>query len=525
IGGALRHRGKVYLLTVVFFLGSLALFPLIGIDFMPKTDEGRLQYTLKASPGTSLWATDELFKEAEAIVKKEVPEAEVAVSQFGGGEGFAALFGQNSFTGSLQVRLPSRSNRARSQDQIDEVLRGRFKELSGLEIKPMPQGMAALGGGGDVVVKIFGDDLDQLREYGARVAGKLELTPGAKDINFAMEKGRPELKIELDRDQIKLLGLSPAEVSATISTYFLGNRATMFREAGEEYRVFVRAPVEVRAELERLRALPMVTPRGVTVPLETVAHIEQSLGPIGIGRENQRRLATIAVSADKIPLATLVERVEKAIEAVGPEAGVTTAVAGTAEDLKDSFAALGIAFLVAVLLVYMVMASQFESLLEPFVIFTAIPLSLSGVLIALAVTSTTLQVTALIGIILLAGVVVNNGIVLLDVLKNKRLAGEELVQAAMDAGRSRLRPILMTTLTTVFGMAPLSLGLGDGAELWAPMGRAVIGGMVVSTVLTLVVVPTLYVSLAGWHDRRKARFPALVAAGDGAPPPGRAAAS
>ena len=273
----------------------------------------------------------------------------------------------------------------------------------------------------------------------------------------------------------------------------------------DEFKVNVRAPREVREDITRLRSLPIVTPRGVTVPLETVANISPALGPRSITRENQRRLATITMVADKVPLATLVEWVELAMAELPPAPGITTSIEGTAEDLKDSFQALGIALLVAILLVYMVMASQFESLLEPFVILFAVPLALSGVILALVITQTTLQVTALIGVILLAGIVVNNGIVLIDVLKHKRLAGEDLVHAAIDAGRSRLRPILMTTLTTVFGMVPLALEIGDGSEIWAPMARAVIGGMTVSTLLTLVLVPAIYVVLAGWADRRAAK--------------------
>jgi len=320
-----------------------------------------------------------------------------------------------------------------------------------------------------------------------------------------MEQGAPELTLDIDREQARLLGLSPAEVAGAVSTYFLGTTATMYREGGDEYRILVRAPREVRENLDRLRTLPLLSPLGVTIPLETVATLRQSLGPTSISRENQRRLATVSITAGGIPLATLVERVEAVLAELPRNSHITTEVAGTAEDMKESFTGLLWAFLVAVLLVYMVMASQFESLIEPFVIFFSIPLALAGVVLALVVTRTTLQVTALIGLILLVGIVVNNGIVLIDVLKNRRLAGHDLVQAAMDAGCLRLRPILMTTLTTVFGMMPLAFEIGDGAEIWAPMARAVIGGMIVSTLLTLVIVPVLYVIIAGWMDRRRAR--------------------
>ncbi len=503
LGRALHHRKKIFAGAILVFVGSMALVPTLGVDFMPQTDDGRLQFSVKAAPGSALGATDELFKGVEEIIRQEVPEAQVIVSQFGGGEGFAALFGQNSYTGSVQIRLPPKSQRARGQQEIRDTLLEQFKDLPGLSIEAQTAGFG--GAGGDIVVKVFGEDLSTTRAYGERLKSRLETVPGAASVVFSMESGRPELQVELDREQIRVLGLTPADVSSTISTYFLGTTATMYREKGDEYAINVRAPVEVREDISRLRALPIVTPRGMTVPLETVAKIEQGLGPTAINRENQRRIATIAITSGKVPLGTLMERVNSAIDEVGSETGITTTVAGSAEDLQESFAALGLAFIVAVLLVYMVMASQFESLLEPFVILFSVPLALAGVVLALAISGTTLQVTALIGLILLAGVVVNNGIVLIDVLKHRREQGMDLIEAAQEAARSRLRPILMTSLTTILGMIPLAFEIGDGSEMWAPMARAVIGGMIVSTFLTLLVIPAGYVSLAGWSDKRRGK--------------------
>ncbi len=516
LGTVMRHKGKTLLATFVIFIACMAAGAVVGADFMAKNDEGRVQFEVKAAPGTALAETDKIFAEVESVIEQLVPEAEVVVSQFGGGaEGFAALFGQNSYSGNVQIRLPPRSLRDRTQFEIEDVLRDHFKDYPGVEIRPMNEGAAMGMGGGDVSVKVFSEELEKARSYGLRLKDRLELVPGTKDVVFSMEQGRPELILDVDREQTRQLGLTAAEVASTVSTYFLGTRATVFREAGEEYSVFVRAPRDVREDLARLKALPVVTPRGTVVPLETVANIRQSLGPTAITRENQRRMATVGVSADGIPLGTLVEKINASVREMGEDPGVTTMVAGTAEDLQESFMALGLSILVAVVLVYMVMASQFESLLEPFVILFAIPLALGGVMLALAITGTTLQVTALIGIILLAGVVVNNGIVLIDVLKTRREQGMNLVEASIEAGQSRLRPILMTTLTTVLGMVPLAFEVGDGSEMWAPMARAVIGGMTVSTLLTLVVVPVLYVILAGWVDRRKQKKAAKAAGQSG----------
>ncbi len=500
---ALLHKWKVVLVALLVFGSCMALIPRMGIDFLAATDEGFISFRVETGAGTAVGATNEVFRALETLVDELVPEAEIVVSRFGTGEGISALMGQSSSSGVLQIRLPSRRDRDRSQEEIEARLRERFEHLPGVDITTGGHGMAGFGGG--VEIKVFGEDLAEVREYGQLLSSRLETVDGVVETEFSMEMGRPELAVELDRDQLRFLGLTPADVSTTISTYFLGTTATMYRDGEGEHAVVVRAPREVREDLQRLRDLPIVTPMGVTVPLATVANIGSALGATSIRRENQRRLATVTIHSTGVPLGTMIQRVNEVREEVGAPPGITTEVGGAAEDLADSFRSLFLALIVAVLLVYMVMASQFESLLEPFVIIFSVPLAFAGVVLALVITGTTLQVTALIGVILLSGVVVNNAIVLVDVLKRRRREAMDLVAAAAEAGRMRLRPILMTALTTIFGMTPLALEIGDGAEMWAPMGRAVIGGMILSTLLTLIVVPTAYVILAGWADRRRER--------------------
>ncbi len=320
-----------------------------------------------------------------------------------------------------------------------------------------------------------------------------------------MIQGSPELQLEYDRDRMRVLGLAPGSVAATVATFYQGEVATFFREEGEEYMVRVRAPRSERRDLDTLRYLPIQLPTGDTVPLAAVASIDDKLGPTDIEHENQRRLASVDITASGMDLGGLTRRIEKRIDEIGVPDDVYVEIGGTAEDLRDAFFKLAMALLAAIALVYMVLASQFESLLEPFVIMFTVPLAAVGVVLALVLTFTTLQVTALVGVILLAGVVVNNGIVLIDVIKNRRAEGMELHDAALLAGRTRVRPILITALTTILGMVPLSLGYGDGAETWAPMARAVVGGMIVSTSLTLFVIPIMYVGIAGWAERRRER--------------------
>ncbi|MEM9196091.1 MAG: efflux RND transporter permease subunit, partial [Myxococcota bacterium] len=269
--------------------------------------------------------------------------------------------------------------------------------------------------------------------------------------------------------------------------------------------VRVRAERSARADLDQLRYLPVDLPAGGTVPLGSIATSGDRLGPVDIEHEDQQRIATVNIVAAGLDLGSLTERIEARIDQIGVPEGIRVETGGTAEDLRDAFFKLAMAFLAALALVYMVLASQFESLLEPFVIMFTVPLAAIGVVGALIVTGTTLQVTALVGVILLGGVVVNNGIVLIDVIKRRRAEAMDLVEAAIEAGRTRIRPILITALTTILGMVPLSLGIGDGAETWAPMARAVVGGMIVSTALTLFVIPVMYVGIANWVDRRRDR--------------------
>src|SRR5690606_37481947 len=287
-------------------------------------------------------------------------------------------------------------------------------------------------------------------------------------------------------------------------TVYMGAEVAIVETGEEEIPVRVRATPEARHDLERLRDVPLLTPSGVTVPLSAVADIQTGVGPVAITRVDQERAGTLSITLGNAPRGELIEAVEQVLADEPAPPGADVRIEGAAEDLVESFMALGLAIVAAVILVYMVMASQFESLLEPFVILASIPLALSGALLGLLLTGTTVQVTALIGVILLAGIVVNNGILLIDVLKGNRERGEDLVTAAGAAGRQRLRPILMTSATTILGMVPLALELGDGAEMWAPMARAVVGGMAVSTVLTLVVVPAAYVAAHRVAERVRA---------------------
>jgi hydrophobic/amphiphilic exporter-1 (mainly G- bacteria), HAE1 family len=507
---AFAHKKTVLGGSLALFVLSMAAAPLLGQDFLPKADVSEIRIEVTAAPGTSIDEMRTLIDSVEGVIRETVPEVQVLTADYGTAEGFGAIFGGTANKGTLRVRLPRPEQRERTQQAIEAALVARFPEIPGLDIDLASFSLS--GGGGDVEVKIFGEDLDRLRVFGDQLREDLARTEGVRDIRFSMMHGSPELSLRYDRERMRVLGIQPGVVASTVAAYYQGIPATSFREGGDEYAVRVRATRDARRELDQLRYLPIPLPISGSVPLGSIATINDQLGPIDIERENQRRYASLEITcAEGTDLGALTRRVEDRIDRMGVPEGVFIEVGGTAEDLRDAFFKLGLALLAALLLVYMVMASQFESLLEPFIIMFTVPLSLVGVVALLGATGTTLQVTALIGVILLGGVIVNNGIVLVDVLKKKREEGADLTEASFEAGRTRLRPILMTALTAILGMVPLSFGIGDGAETWAPMARAVVGGMTIGTVLTLYVIPILYVVVVGFVERKKKKKPELAA--------------
>lgn len=501
---ALNNRKKVLAFAILAFFTSLGVAPLLGQDFLPKSDVSEIRVQVTAAPGTSLDEMRELIGDVERTIREEVPEARVVTADYGTAEGFGAIFGGTANEGTLRCRLVTPAERDRSQQEIEAVLSERFRDIPGLEVELA--GFSLGGGGGDIQIKLYTEDLGELRTFGETLRAQLEQVDGVRDARFSMLNGSPQLALAYDRERMRMLGITPGVVASTVAAYYQGIPATMFRADGNEYQVRVRAPRDERRSLEDLRYLPVPMPAGGTVPLGSIVDLGDQLGPVDIERENQRRLASVTLTRSPgSDLGTVVRSVEQRIGEIGLPEGMTYQVGGQAEDLRDAFFKLMMALFAALALVYMVMASQFESLLEPFIIMFTVPLAIIGVVLALAVTGTSLQVTALVGVILLGGVVVNNGIVLIDQIKRRLREGAPLIEAALSAGKTRMRPILMTALTTILGMMPLSVGVGDGAETWAPMARAVVGGMIVGTFLTLFVIPVLFVMVTGWRERRAAR--------------------
>jgi len=489
---ALHHRKSTIIIAIGLFVFSLALFPIIGGEFLPNTDEGMISFNIERASGTNLEETRKTFMQIEQIVNAKAPETKNMYVEFGTGTGFTALFGTAaSNEGQLMLDLVDQSQRDRSQFQIEDTLRAAFQQIPGIDVSA--QQNQGFGSGRDIEIIIKGFDLNQGRELANRVKERLETIDGLVNINTAFDEGRPEYRVRFNRSRLSSFGLTTSDVSNAVSTYVGGTVASRFREEGEEYDIVVRLQEPFRNSRHDLSNLFIMTPAGFQIPLEQVATIVRDETPMTVEREDQERVHAVSCDVSGRDLQSALTEVESMMNSMTFPQGFRWEIGGQAEDFQESFFYLGLAIIAAIFLVYMVMASQFESFVDPFIIIFTIPLAFIGVILGLVVTGTVMSVTALIGGMLLVGIVVNNGIVMVDYINQLREKhGYKLMEAVIEGGRVRMRPVLMTAVTTILAMVPLSLGIGASAETWAPMARAVIGGLTVATFLTLLLIPVLY---------------------------------
>lgn len=494
---SLNHRKLVLAVTVALFVISVGILVTRGGEFLPEGDDAFLSITVDRTPGVSLAEMEKTVTEVNNIIRDEVPEAEVTFSSFGQGEGLMAFFSsQSSAEGDITVRLPSATLRKRSEDEIKDSIRERFSRIPDATVTFADRGQEAMmGSAGDIVIDIIGHDLQVAEALVKDIESKIKTIDGVVHTESSVQKARPELLISLDRDRIADLGLSTSQVGQTVSTSVLGSVVTRYRQGGDEFDVRVQLDDESRQTKEDLENIMIMTPQGRQIPLRAVAVIEYAKSPQEITRQDQERYVSLNIDIAGRDLRSITKDVKKVLAATPVPPDFRIEIGGTAEDMQESFMYLGLAMLVAMVLTYMVMASQFESFVDPFIIMFTIPLSFIGVAWALLLTGTDLSVMALVGIVMLVGIVVNNGIVLVDYINQLRSRGMELFEANIKGGRVRMRPVLMTALTTVIAMIPMALGLGESGEQWAPLARSVMGGLTVATVMTLVIVPIIYVEV------------------------------
>ncbi|MDZ7318413.1 MAG: efflux RND transporter permease subunit [candidate division KSB1 bacterium] len=519
---SLDHKKIILASAATLFIISVVILFSLGGNFLPETDMGFMSIAVDRTPGTSLESMKESMSQLNQLIIDNVPEVENVYTNFGQGEGVMAMFStQSSSEGDITIRLKDRNKRQRNMFEIQDALREKFKLLPDVRARFADRGQEAMmGGGADIRVEIFGHDLKVAEALANQIEEKVSHVKGVVNAETSIRESTPELRINLDRQRIADLGLSTAQIGQVVSSSILGTVATRFRDAGDEFDIRVQLTKDARSNKTDIENILLMTPMGKQIPLRAVASVEYSKAPKEIIREDQERLVTVSIDVAGRDLRTATSDVRKALKQVAVPNDFRIEIGGTAEEQQESFMYLGLALMVAILLTYMVMASQFESLLDPFIILFTIPLSLIGVAMALLVTGTQMSVMALVGVVMLVGIVVNNGIVLVDYINQLRDRGLELYEAIMVGGKIRMRPVLMTALTTIFGMLPLALGLGESGENWAPMARSVMGGLTVATVLTLIVVPVIYAVVETVSERIRVRREARARAryGDGLAP-------
>jgi HAE1 family hydrophobic/amphiphilic exporter-1 len=489
---ALSHRKLTVAIMVVSFVGSLALVPLVGTEFIPGMDDSWLTVSVRLSDGSSMDETQVVVEEIENRLKG-VEEVSYMFATIGESGGMSMGAGGNSNRASMDIRMTDLNKRRLDNDQVAEKIRLAVRTIPGAEIKVRPsQNMSMGGAGAPVDIMIKGDSLDIMRQISNEVQRIVENVDGTREVSSSFDRGWPELRVTVDREKAAAYGIQPMTVASTLRTALSGQVVTRYRTGGRELDVRLQLPEELRNSVADLERIEILTPTGLRVPLVEVAEFSREIGAMSISRNDQVRSARVTAQLVGRALGPVVSDIQKGLNELSLPPGYSVNFGGEQEQMADSFGALGQALILAILLVYMIMAAQFESLLHPFIIMFALPQTFIGVVLSLVITGRTLNVPAFIGLIMLSGIVVNNAIVLVDYINKLRERGMPTRDAILEAGPVRLRPILMTTLTTVLGMFPLALGIGSGSETYAPLATVVIGGLLASTLLTLLVVPVIY---------------------------------
>ncbi len=498
---ALQHRKTVVIGVTAALIGSFALIPVIGMEFMPQVDSGDISVSVELPKGAVLEDTARIATEVEEIVKQTKEVKTIFTSIGGTGQ---MMGGSSGAVSQMQVKVGSRTERERSTDEIMEDLRNRLKTVTGAKVTVSGGAQQEMAGGSPIDIAIKGKDLAVLKDLSRQAVQVVSGISGTREVESSLEESRPEIQLLVDRQRAGQLGLTSSQVASSVRTAISGTTTSTYRVGGREYDIRVKVG-ENSPTLMELEGLTIAAPTGGRVPLREVAEIVRVNGPSSINREDQSRVVNITANVVGRDLGSVTTELKQAMDKVRLPGGYFIEYGGQNQEMMESFASLGLALLLSIILVYMVMASQFESLMHPFVIMFSIPTTFIGVVGGLAVTGRSLSVPAFIGVIMLMGIVVNNAIVLVDYINTLRRRGASREDAIVQAGPTRLRPILMTTLTTVLGLVPLALGIGEGAEAQAPMATVVVGGLTMSTLFTLVFVPVVYTIMddAGQWFRKK----------------------
>ncbi len=504
----LKRRKTTIGISVIVFVLSVVSLAGVGMEFFPVTDEGSMTINISLPLGSNIYQVDEITKIVEEKIT-EIPEIDVIFANVTSG-GFGSHSINTGNSGSISVNLVKLRERKRSTKEVAEEVRKITKDIPGAEITVTESSnMGMAGSSAPVSISIKGDELEVLEKISNDFKDIIESVEGTRDVKTSLSDAVPEVEIQVNKENAAIYGLTTSQIASAIRGGASGTIVAKYKDEGDELDIVVRATEDITESLSNLGQLDITTPSGINIPISQVADISIVKGPIQINREDQERVVTVTSQITGRDLRSISLDIEKELKNYEFPSGYSYKIGGENEQMIDAFKQLLLALILAIILIYMVMAAQFESLINPFIIMFTIPLAFGGGLLCLFITRKSFGVTAFIGIIMLAGIVVNNGIVLIDYINTLRQEGKERFEAITTAGPIRLRPILMTTLTTILGLVPLALGIGEGAEMQAPMAVVVISGLTLSTVLTLVFVPVLYTVFDDFSIKMKSRIKRL----------------
>ena len=511
IGWALKHRRASLVLICLVFFGSLTLIPVVGTEFFPEVDSGEVEVVLEMAEGTrgevTVRTTEQMLSAVNALPEMEASYALAGQTK----KGFLTALGFDEGTniGRIGGRLVDKSERTRSAKTIAATLRDRVMELPGISkfsasaVSSIQK--AFLGGGQSISIEVLGHDIEATNRIAEKIQDIVKNVPGTVDVSVSRKQPRPEIRVHLDRDKAASLGLNVAIVADALRTNYYGFDDTKFREAGDDFDIELRLKKDERRSIQQIGETPLMTLTGQIVKLRNVATIEETFGPVEIARKNRIRITHVQAGVQGRVLGDVVRDIRKKMVALDLPPGVSIEWGGEVEEQRKAFNDLTLLLILGVTLVYMVMAAQFEDFIDPFIIMFSVPFAFVGVIWAFTLTGTALNIITFIGIIMLMGIVVKNAIVLVDYTKQLKKRGMNLHDAIVKGGKTRLRPILMTSLTTIFGMTPLAISRGEGSEVWNALGITVISGLLISALVSLILVPLIYSVVHGYRQELKAQ--------------------
>jgi hydrophobe/amphiphile efflux-1 (HAE1) family protein len=499
LGWCLRHKKTVLIGFTAVFFATLLLTPFVGNEFFPEEDSGDLNISVRLPVGTRMEETDKVAKKIEDIFDS-LKERKFSFVRSGQVIGIGRMLGQASGSHVVYagLKLVGKNERDKSAKQIGQIIRAKVRQISGVERVDVNTGSVVnrliLGGGGKAIsIEIIGNSFTDTDMVAGKIKAIVEATPGAVDAAISRDISRPEIRISVDREKAASLGLNMTIIGKSIKTFIEGTSATKYREKGRTYDIYVRLEESSRAKIEDIENLSVVSPlTGKQVKLSSFAKVYETIGPMDIERKNRERVARVEANVFGRSSGKITEDIKAGLAKISVPSDMTINIGGEAEEQQKAFRDMITLISLGIILVYMVIAAQFESLLDPFIIMFSVPFTFTGVIWAFLLTGMTLNVNSFLGMVMLMGIVVNNAIVLISFINILRARGNSMFEAVTMGGKDRLRPVLMTTITTLVGLLPMAFSRGEGSESWQPIGITMIGGLTVSTFITMLFVPTLY---------------------------------